>query len=82
MGINFAGIELPFQPGDLLSSGMGLVGVISGFVLMALSFVIVPYVIHLVTNSMMNRPRMSGDHSEYDSAGKQVRDKYGNRIRG
>lgn len=49
--IDFSGVTLPFSVNDLVSSGMGLVGIISTFVLLGLAFVFVPKFITLIRNS-------------------------------
>lgn len=38
MGVDFSGITIPFSASDLLSSGVGLLGVVGGFVLLAMAF--------------------------------------------
>ncbi|WP_018931343.1 hypothetical protein [Gracilibacillus lacisalsi] len=50
-GIDWSGLSLPFNVGDLISSGNGLLGMIGGFVLLALAFVFVPKVITLIRQS-------------------------------
>ncbi len=48
MGINFSGITLPFTAQDLLTAGVGLLGVVGAFVLLALAFKVVPRLISLI----------------------------------
>ena len=48
MTIDFAGITLPFTASDLLTAGVGLLGVVGAFVLLAMSFRVVPRLIGLV----------------------------------
>jgi len=51
MGINFSGITLPFTAQDLLTAGVGLLGVVGAFVLLALAFRVVPKLISLIMGS-------------------------------
>lgn len=51
MAIDWTGLTLPFDVGDLISSGNGLLGMIGTFVLLALAFVFVPKVITLIRQS-------------------------------
>jgi hypothetical protein len=51
MGIDFSGISLPFAATDLLSSGVGLLGVVGGFVLLALAFPMVMKLIAVIKRS-------------------------------
>ena len=53
--VNFSGVSLPFDATDLLTGGVSLLGVVSGFVILALAFVIVPKLIGLVTGAMRSR---------------------------
>ncbi|WP_208592326.1 hypothetical protein [Gracilibacillus suaedae] len=50
-GIDWSGLSLPFDVGDLITSGNGLLGMIGGFVLVALAFIFVPKVITLIRQS-------------------------------
>ena len=54
---DFSGITLPFSANDLLSGGVSLLGVVGGFVILALAFVIVPKLIGLVTGAMRSRSK-------------------------
>ena len=49
--VDFSGVTLPFSPVDLITSGNGLLGLVGGFVLLALAFVFVPKVITLIRQS-------------------------------
>ncbi len=51
MAIDWTGLSLPFDVTDLITSGNGLLGLIAGFVLLALAFVFVPKVITLIRQS-------------------------------
>ncbi|WP_018931342.1 hypothetical protein [Gracilibacillus lacisalsi] len=51
MSIDWTGLTLPFDVGDLIASGNGLLGMIGTFVLLALAFVFVPKVITLIRQS-------------------------------
>ncbi|WP_208592325.1 hypothetical protein [Gracilibacillus suaedae] len=51
MSIDWSGLSLPFDVGDLIASGNGLLGMIGGFVLVALAFIFVPKVITLIRQS-------------------------------
>lgn len=51
MGLDFTGIELPFSPMDLLSSGNGLFKIVGGFIMLALAFKVVPLFVGLIRNS-------------------------------
>ncbi|UOQ47220.1 hypothetical protein MUN88_14205 [Gracilibacillus caseinilyticus] len=50
-GIDWSGLSLPFDVTDLIASGNGLLGLVGGFVLLALAFVFVPKVIGLIRQS-------------------------------
>lgn len=52
--IDWTGLTLPFGVEDLISSGSGLLGLVAGFVLLALAFIFVPKVINLVKRSFGN----------------------------
>ncbi|UOQ47219.1 hypothetical protein MUN88_14200 [Gracilibacillus caseinilyticus] len=51
MSIDWTGLTLPFDVTDLITSGNGLLGMVGGFVLLALAFVFVPKVIGLIRQS-------------------------------
>lgn len=51
MGLDFTGISLPFSPADLLSSGNALLGVVGGFVLLGLAFLMVPKLVSLIVGA-------------------------------
>jgi len=51
MGIDFTGITLPFTAQELLTAGVGLLGVVGAFVLLALAFRVVPKLISLIMGS-------------------------------
>lgn len=51
MTIDFTGITLPFTANNLLSSGVGLLGVIGGFVLLAMAFPLVGKLIRTIKSS-------------------------------
>jgi hypothetical protein len=55
MTVDFTGVTLPFTAGDLLSSGMGLLGVVGGLVLLGLAFPIVSKIIGTIRQSVANR---------------------------
>jgi hypothetical protein len=57
MGIDFSGISLPFAATDLLSSGVGLLGVVGGFVLLALAFPMVRKLIAVIKSSFGQNSR-------------------------
>jgi hypothetical protein len=46
--IDFSGISLPFNVSDLLSSSMGLIGIVASFVLLALAINFTPMIIHII----------------------------------
>lgn len=48
MGLDFSGITLPFSPSDLLTSGVGILGVVGGFVLLGLAFLMAPKLINII----------------------------------
>ncbi|AIF45727.1 DUF4959 domain-containing protein [Virgibacillus sp. SK37] len=50
--IDMSEIELPFGIGALIESGNGLIALVGGFILLALSFVLVPKVIKLIRESV------------------------------
>lgn len=47
----FTGVTLPFQPADLLTAGVSLLGIVGTFVLLGLSFSVVPKLIGLITGA-------------------------------
>ena len=49
--IDFSGITLPFSPAELLTSGVGLLGVVGGFVLLALAFKVVPKLVSMIVGA-------------------------------
>lgn len=49
--VDFSGITLPFTANDLLTAGVGLLGVVGAFVLLALAFRVVPKLINLVVGA-------------------------------
>ncbi|WP_185959730.1 hypothetical protein [Lentibacillus cibarius] len=51
MSIDWSGLSLPFDVGDLITSGNGLLGLVGSFVLLGLAFVFVPKIIGLIRNS-------------------------------
>lgn len=50
--IDFSGINLPFNASDLLGSGVSLLKVVSGFVLLGLSFVLAQFFIYLIEKAI------------------------------
>lgn len=57
MSVDFSGVTLPFTPADLLQSGVGLLGVVGGFVLLGLAFVFAPYIIELIKTAARKRSK-------------------------
>lgn len=57
MAIDFSGVTLPFSPADLLGSGVGLLQVVGGFVMLALAFVIVPKLINMIRGALASRSK-------------------------
>lgn len=55
MGIDWSGMSLPFDVGDLITSGNALLGFVSSFVLLGLAFVFVPMVIYLIKTAISTR---------------------------
>lgn len=55
MTIDFTGITLPFDASDLLTSSMGLVGVVGGFVLLGLAVLFVPKIIAVIRSAAATR---------------------------
>lgn len=47
-GIDFSGITLPFTANEMLTAGVGLLGVVGGIVLLAIAFRVVPKLIGLI----------------------------------
>jgi len=48
MSIDFSGITLPFNVTDLVESGGALLGLVGGFVLLGLAFMLAPRLISLI----------------------------------
>ncbi|ETT86136.1 hypothetical protein COL26_00515 [Bacillus thuringiensis] len=55
MGVDFSAIKLPFGPTDLLSSGVSLLGVLGGFVLLGLAIAFVPKLIGIIRVAAQSR---------------------------
>lgn len=53
--IDFSGVSLPFNVGDLLSSAMGFLGIVGPFVLLGLAIVFVPKIIRVIRESSIER---------------------------
>lgn len=47
--VDFSGINLPFNVGDLLSSSMSILGLLGGFVLIGIVIYFVPIIIKLIS---------------------------------
>lgn len=69
LGINFEGIKLPFSANELLTSGVGLLGVVGAFILLGLAFLMARKLFSLIFSAF-------GLNSD-DGA---QRDQYGNRV--
>lgn len=78
--IDFTGINLPFSPGELLSSGVGLLSVVGGFVLLALAFHVVPKLITMIATAFNPHYGEQKIRTHRDSEG-VLRDQFGNRER-
>lgn len=57
MSVDFTGVSLPFDAADLLSSAMGLLGVVGPFVLLGLAIVFTPKIIGVIRNAANTRSR-------------------------
>ncbi|OIJ22050.1 hypothetical protein BKP45_05070 [Anaerobacillus alkalidiazotrophicus] len=57
MAIDFSGISLPFNAGDLLTSAVELLGVVGPFVLLGLAVMFAPKIIGLIRNAAGSRGR-------------------------
>lgn len=55
--VDFSGVSLPFDAGDLLSSAMGLLGVLGPFVLLGLAVTFVPKIIGVIRNAAQTRSK-------------------------
>lgn len=55
--MDFTGIKLPFTSSDLLTAGVGLLGVVGGFVLLALAFKVVPKLISMIMGAFRGSSR-------------------------
>lgn len=53
--VDFSGVSLPFSAGDLLSSAMGLLGVLGPFVLLGLAVVFTPKIISVIRSAAATR---------------------------
>lgn len=75
MGVDFSGITLPFSAADLLSSAMGLVGVLGAFVLLGLAVTFAPRIIGLINNATIMRTvsSLKGTLEVQDRDGNPVR---------
>lgn len=50
-GLDFTGISLPFTAAQLLTAGVGLLGVVGAFVLLGMAFQAAPKLIQLIRGS-------------------------------
>lgn len=57
--IDFSGISLPFNVGDLISSGNGLLALVGAFVLLALAFNFVPPIIKIIVGNFQHNREYS-----------------------
>lgn len=48
MTLDFTGITLPFEAGDLLGAGVSLMGVVGAFILLGLAFLVAPKLFTLI----------------------------------
>jgi hypothetical protein len=48
----FAGVTLPFDVGELITAATDLLGLIGPFVLLAISFVVVPKLVRIIKGSL------------------------------
>lgn len=55
--VDFSGVSLPFGADDLLSSAMGLLGVLGPFVLLGLALVFTPKIISVIRSAAATRGR-------------------------
>lgn len=53
--VDFSGVSLPFSAGDLLSSSMGLLGVLGPFVLLGLALLFTPKIISVIRSAAATR---------------------------
>lgn len=53
--VDFSGVTLPFSPVDLLTSSIGLLGALGGFVLLGLAIIFVPKIIGVIRESAIER---------------------------
>lgn len=53
--VDFSGVSLPFDAGDLLSSAMGLLGVLGPFVLLGLALAFTPKIISVIRSAAATR---------------------------
>lgn len=51
MGIDFSKVTIPFTAGDTLSGGTALMGVVAGFVILGLAFLVAPKIIKLIVTA-------------------------------
>lgn len=49
--VDLSGITLPFTTGDMVSTGMSLIAIVAGFVLLGLAFRFVPKFIAMIFSS-------------------------------
>nr|WP_040402987.1 hypothetical protein [Alkalibacillus haloalkaliphilus] len=56
-GVDFSGVSLPFDAGELLDAAMGLLGVVGPFVLLGLAIVFTPKIISLIRSAAATRGR-------------------------
>ncbi|MBM7543255.1 hypothetical protein [Amphibacillus cookii] len=70
-----SGTELPFTPRDLIGTGNGLLMLVSGFVLLALAFVLVPKIIKVIRSSMQNESSRSDQDSIYRRSAPQKQER-------
>ena len=78
--IDFSSIELPFSAGELLNGGVGLLGVVGAFVLLALAFRVVRSLIVIIIEAFNPHYGEQKIRTHRDSEG-VLRDQFGNRER-
>jgi len=72
MSLDLTGISLPFNAGDLLTSGVQLLTVVGPFVLLGLAFVFAPKIIHFIKHSAFSHG-VRGTLERQDSEGNPIR---------
>lgn len=55
--IDFSGVTMPFSVNDLLNSSMGLIGLVSAFILLGIAIGFAPRIISFIKSAVASRSK-------------------------